>query len=410
MSAHAKYRAPSAAHRWLSCHASAFIVPQYPNNESEASLKGTATHALLDNALTFGIMPDTDDPDTDFNVRDAVKWVKDTAASYGKDCKVYAEQTYDIPQTGEFGTADVTLVTPKVLHIADYKDGFVPVGVKMNPQLLLYLLGAIAKHGERSRYFITVIQPNYDHADGPIRTYEVTIDNLEWFEIEVRSAMAEGAEERFAAGTHCKSTYCPHRGPCRTFQHWARTDAAKAWFPGEQNGLNDMELAQALDHSDTLQGIRDELRKEAMRRVLQQDKEIPGYKVCKSRVNREFKGDEGRAACYAALLQMGYEEAHLVQREAIQVGSIVIHEQKALTVPDVERMVKQQYKNFGRGKWKEVWDEYIQPHIRTESGSLTLTRAIDGRPAHRRGSEFGQIVPPAQSSQDVGQVGQVNII
>ena len=406
MSAHAKYRAPSAAHRWLSCHASAFIVPQYPNEESEASLKGTLAHDLLDNGITFGIQPDTDDPDMDLNVRDVLKWVKDTVKSYGPGTKVYAEQQFDIPQTGEIGTGDVTIVSPKVLHIGDYKDGYVPVNVKMNPQLLLYLLGAIAKYGQRSKYLISVFQPNYDHVDGPIRTFEVSAENLEWFEIEVKSAMAEGAEDRFAAGAHCKATYCPHRGACVTFMAWARTDASKAWFPGEQNGLDHVQLAQALDHSDTLQGIRDELRKEAMRRIMQQDAEIPGYKVCKSRVNREFKGDEGRAACYIALLQMGYTEGDLVHKEPLQVGGVTLYEQKALTVPDVERMVKQQYKNFGRGKWKEVWDEYIQPHIRTESGSLTLTRAIDGRPAHTRGSEFGPITPPAQ----VGQVGQVNII
>lgn len=408
MGAHAKLRSPSSAYRWLSCHASAYVVSQYPNDESDASLKGDAAHALLENGIRFGITPDTDDPDMDFVVRDALEWVRAKQKEYGPDCKVYAEQVFDIPQTGEFGTGDITLVSPKVLHIADYKNGFVPVHAKMNPQLLLYLLGAIHKYGERSKYFITVIQPNFDHAEGPIRTYEVTVENLEWFEIEVKQAMAEGAEDRFAAGTHCKTSYCPHRGACLTFMSWARTDAAKAWFPGEINGLDNVQLAQALDHSDTLQGTRDELRKEAMRRVLQQDADIPGYKVCRSRINREFKGPEGQAEVYAALLRMGYEETDLVHRQPITVGGITLYEQKALTVADAERMVKQKFKNFGRGKWKEIWDEHVAPHIRSESASLTLTRAIDGRPAHTRGSEFSPITGPALPQGE--HVGQVNII
>ena len=73
-----------------------------------------------------------------------------------------------------------------------------------------------------------------------------------------------------------------------------------------------------------------------------------------------------------------------------------------LTVAGVERMVKQRCKNFGRGKWKEVWDEHFRPHIREFSGSLTLERAIDGRPAHTRGSEFGSI-----AATQVGNVSQV---
>lgn len=409
--AHAKHRPPSAAKRWLSCHASAYVTPMYPNEESDKSKLGDLAHNLLENALTFGIMPDTSDPDMDLNIADVVAWVKAKRKEYtekdGK-CDLYVEVRLDIPYTEEFGTADIVFVTPKRLHVADYKNGYVAVNAKMNPQMNTYLLGAIAKFGERSRYTTTVIQPNYNHIDGPFRSYEVTPENLEWFIIEVQQAVREGYEGRFAPGTHCKDTYCPHRASCVDFHTWARTDASKAWYPSEVNGLDDIQLSQALDHADVLQGIRDELRKEAMRRIINMDRHVEGYKIVRSRTNREFKGDEGRAAAYAALLQMGYTPEQIVERKPITVGDVTIYEQSTLSVKGVEDMVKQKFKSFGRGKWKEIWDEYISPHVLDYSGSLTLERAIDGRPAHSRGSEFGAITPPAQPNPS--QAGQVTII
>lgn len=409
--AHAKFRPPSAAARWLSCPGSAYITYMYPNDESDKSLKGTLAHSLLENGIIFGLKPDTADPDMDMNIMEALAWVKAKKAEYGKDCQVFAEQQLDTPHTGEFGTADIIFVSPEVLHVVDYKDGYVPVEIKMNPQLNTYLLSAVAKWGTRKRYFITVYQPNYNHVDGPWRTYEVTQDQLDWFEQELAGAV-RAPEDTFKAGTHCKKTYCPHRGACVTFMAWARTDASKAWFPSEINALDDTQLAQALDHADTLQGTRDELRKEGMRRILQMDRRIEGYKIVRSRTQREFKGDQGRAAAYEALIAMGYAPEDLVERTPIDIPGIerTIYKQDPLSVAGVERMVKQKYKNFGRGEWKKVWDTYIQPHVLDFSGSLTLERAIDGRPSHTRGSEFGSLIPAQPQPQQVEQVGQVIII
>lgn len=389
---HAKYRPPSSAARWLSCPASAGVAYKYDNSESEASLNGTLAHNLLDMYLTFGVKPDTDDPDMDLNVIDAGDWAKQKRDDMGAD--LYVEQKLDIPATGEFGTSDIVLVSDSTLHIADYKNGYVPVDVVRNAQMLTYLSGAIAKYGEKKKYFVTVIQPNYNHIDGPIRTWEVTESDLEWFNSELKYSMTNA--QTFAAGDHCKKTYCPHRGNCKTFTDWAKNNGADAWYPHEVNALNDEQLAEALDHADVLHGIRDELRKQAIVRIMQHGKEIPGYKCVKSRSQRDFAGDEGREACYKSLLEMGYEPNELVEKTPIQVGSATIHQQTILSVAGVERMVKQKYKSFGRGKWKGIWDDLMQPHIRDFSGSITLERAIDGRPGRGPGSEFDVIGTPTE--------------
>lgn len=391
--AHAKSRPPSAASRWLSCPASVVVVPLYPNDESDASVKGDKAHDLLDTSLKFGIKPDTDDPDMDMNVIDATEWVHARRAEYGDKCRLYVEEQLDIPETGEFGTADIQFVTPSVLHIADFKNGYVPVEIFLNAQMMTYLLGAIAKHGERKTYRITVLQPNYNHRDGPYRTMDVTHDQVEWFREEVlRSVNAD--DEDFRAGKHCKKTYCPHRGSCLTFQSYARTELANAYFPGEINGMDDVQLSQALDHAEILQGLRDELRKEGLRRIANQDRKIPGFKVVKARSQRSFAGDAGREGCFKALVDLGYNVGDLVERKAITtIDGAAVYEQVPLTVAGVERLVKQKCKPFGNGKWKEVWDEHFRPHVRDFSGSLTLERETDGRPAHSRGSEFGALTP-----------------
>ena len=209
---------------------------------------------------------------------------------------------------------------------------------------------------------------------------------MEWFENEVNYSVTNF--ENFAAGKHCKSTYCAHRGNCATFLSWAKNNAGDAWWPYEINGTTDEELALALDHADILQGLRDEMRKQAIVRIMQHGRTIEGYKVVKSRSNREFAGEEGREAAYAALITMGYAPEELVERKPFKVGNTIQYEQSALSVKGVEDMVKQKFKHFGRGKWKEVFDEYIKPHIREFSGSITLERAIDGRPSITPGSEF----------------------
>jgi len=55
---HAKYRQPSSAKRWLSCPFSAQIVAMYPNDETEASLKGDYWHELMEDRLVYCVPPE----------------------------------------------------------------------------------------------------------------------------------------------------------------------------------------------------------------------------------------------------------------------------------------------------------------------------------------------------------------
>lgn len=397
--AHAKSRPPSGALRWINCPASPNVVPLYPNDESIQSNKGTEVHYALELGIRFGIKPDTQDPDADMNVIDVLDWIEQQKFKYGSECQVYAEQRYDIEETGEFGTCDITFVTPLEIHIADYKNGY--VFTDAYEQLMMYLLGAIQKFGERSKYKITVIQPNHDHIDGPYRTLEVPAETVELFRMTVKEAVAAN---HFAAGPWCKKSYCPHRGGCATFNQWLQETGEEGYYTHEINSISDDELAKQLDFAEVLQGMRDERRKEAMRRIMQHNRSIRGYKMVKSRQQRDFAGDAGRAACYRGLLLLGYTTDDLSEREPYAIDDITLYKTAPLTVADVERLVKQKYKHFKRGTWKIVWDEHFAPHIRSFTGSLTLERETDGRPSHKPGSEFGQASIPAQPVLSLGPV------
>jgi hypothetical protein len=395
---HAENRPPSSAHRWLSCPGSPAVLKTYPNNSSEASIKGDVAHDLLEDGIMFGVVPNHPDVDLVYSAMFGLEKILDTYNSYGgaKKCKIYSEQSLDIPETGEFGTTDCILVTDALIHVIDFKNGYVPVDIYLNPQLLLYLCGAIAKYGERKHYKISVIQPNYVHKDGMFRHMDVSQDDLEWFRNEVAVAMMD---ESIKAGKHCKTTYCPHRGSCETFLMWSVENCRLAWFPGELNGMSDEQLAEALEQSEILQGYRDSLRGEAMRRILHQDRTIEGYKIVKAKKDRNFADDKAKALVFKALEDLGATMDE-------------IHPRTDISVAGVERVVKRIFKPQGRGAWMKGMEHICPPeYLEPTNQSLTLEKTIDGRQAHKRGSEFGPLkATPVDATSNTSNTSLKDII
>lgn len=404
---HAKNRAPSAAKRWLSCPQSALITPMYPNDESDASLKGDYEHSVMEDTLTWGVVPSDVSHDLTEYMLDLLAYVKERKEWHGPSVRVFVEQELDIPETGEFGTADIILVSDKGIEVIDYKSGYVAVDVKMNAQMLTYLLGVIGKHGERKYYRVSVYQPYFDHVDGPLRHFEPKEDDIEWFRKEIAYSMAN--EDECKAGKHCKETYCPHRGACQPFREYIARDLALGWFPSEVRGMPDDDLAKALDDSEVLAGYRSELRGEAMRRIVNMGRHIGGFKV--------VKGKRQRA------VTKPYELVHAVHDDlgckwAISLFPDLSPYLSSLSFPmakddgalkflgtpkHIEDVIKEYAKqhNLPRGGWKAIYDNVVAKYIRDTVGGLTLEKAIDGREAYKRGSEFSAVASTPASIQDV---------
>jgi hypothetical protein len=371
MLAHAKHRPPSSAARWLSCPGSVQVMGIYAGQDSDASIDGTAAHELLNTTIEWGVMPEWPDIEQAYRVMLAVEWIKETTAKYGK-CEAYYEQRLEIPETGEFGTCDAIFVTNSLIHIMDYKDGYVPVDINKNAQLMVYLLGAIAKWGERPAYRITIVQPKYVHRDGMIRTMDITPDDMAWFRGEVQSAMIH---EHFAAGKHCRKTYCPHRSNCETFLYWARDNLQDAWYPSDFNAMTDEQLGEALDHADILQGYRDQLRGEAFRRMARMDRQIPGYDLKKGKSTRAFSSEQAQKQVMERMVALGATESDLYERIPV-------------TVAGVERFFKRRFKRDGRGAWLKPFTEAITGYVTGGDASLVVEKDIDGRKSWKKGGEF----------------------
>lgn len=400
---HAKQYPPSGAKGWLSCPFYATVAPLYENAETEASSKGDLWHEHMETRLTFGTLSIECDPDAAEAMEVLADYVMERFKEGGPGTKLHVEQRLDVKETGEFGTGDVILVSPLFLEVDDEKSGYVPVDVVGNEQCLTYLCAAIDKYGSRPKYRIGIHQPNFDHVDGALRFWEPTEADIAAHRERMLWAVAN--PDLCIAGHHCKATYCDHRGACEPFRVYAQDDLSLGWHPSELKGMSDEDLTKALDAADELAGYRTELRTEAMRRIINMDRKIHGYKVVKGRRNRAVRDP-------LKLIQRvwdtcGIEWARKMLADLAWVPNLQPTLPDALkhlgTPKHIEDVLKQYARmhNLPRGGWKQLYDNVVGEYIVEQASGLTLERAIDGRPAHKRGSEFGAIDPATSNTQPI---------
>ena len=362
--------APSAMGRILSCPASVEATKMFAKEDSEASNLGTIAHGVLEDSLVFGIPPEHEDPEIVEGVTLAVEWAEQRLLKEAP--QLHVELKMEMPGTPVWGTSDLVFVHPEFIEVADYKHGYLPVEVSRNPQMLTYLDMAIAKFGERPNYYITVIQPRYDHIEGPIRSRTVPESDLE--EYRGRLAWALDNQTVFAAGKHCK--YCPAWGSCREFQRFLAPHIGKAlhYELTEEHLVSNETMAELLDLADLVPGWIKALRAEAMRRKFQ-DRHIPGYKIVTSSYQRDW--DDGAEDELPAI----YEE--------VGIPPEALYEKSFVSPATVEKHIKAAFKGT-RNKWKEPFAK-IETLIKRKRGAPSLVKDIDGRPAYRKGQEFGEL-------------------
>ena len=362
--------APSSMARILSCPASVEVCKLYPNDESEAANLGTLAHGLLEDCLVFGVEPKHDDLDVVEGVQVAIDFATQLEQS---SFDLHIEKRIRLEGTPVWGTTDIVGVTDKTLHIADFKFGYLPVDVNKNAQLMTYLCGAIEEFGERRKYEITVIQPRYHHRDGPVRTYTVTPDDLEWFRGELAWALDNRTE--FRAGKHCK--YCPARGGCKTFSANAYGIAGKALYYDltDTHTVSDETLAALLDFSDLLPGWKDAIRKEAFKRIMS-DRAIGGHKVVPGTETRDWDGGQAAAPRLAKL----YRDLGLPED--------AIWEQKLISPATAEKHIKSAFR--GKKNYEPKLTK-LNGLISKKKGGLVVVKDVDGRQQYRKGMEFSEI-------------------
>ena len=124
-----------------------------------------------------------------------------------------------------WGTSDAVFigVVNAAVEIVDYKNGYDPVDPVDNPQLIGYAIATLDtfKLWSGVGYVkTTIVQPNNNHIEGPIRYHVYSIDEMKRWQLKFAAMVqrADDINETPVAGDHCK--WCPARDNCRAHWEW----------------------------------------------------------------------------------------------------------------------------------------------------------------------------------------------
>lgn len=364
----------SGAHRWLNCPPSAVLESREPDSSSAAAEQGTAAHAMaewklrrsLQQAPTFKPESDWIDTEMENYTDDYVTFAQEHISLARETCgdpQVLIEQHLDfshIIPVG-FGTGDCVIIAESKLQIIDLKYGQgVLVDAALNPQLMLYALGALRAFGDLydiEQVVVTIYQPRRGYVD----TWEVPVaELLAWAEAEVKPkvelAVAGGGE--FCPGSWCQ--FCKIAPACR-----ARAEANPALAKHElapPAELSDAEIADVLARIPQLKTWAADVEAYALSQAVNQGKQWAGFKLVANRSIRK------------------YTDENAVAEAAEAAGYTDIYDRKLITLTAMERLM-------GKTTFTEVLGDLVVKPV----GKPTLVPDTDKRPAleiHSAQTEF----------------------
>jgi Protein of unknown function (DUF2800) len=192
-----------------------------PKKTSIYAEEGQKAHELLEKVLRFDIPPSeaTEDIDLALALSTVTNWLTKYLKKHKKaDYKAEHWVNWG-PKLG--GTIDLAIIDPEELVVVDYKHGIgIVVEVMDNRQLMLYLLGLIAKYKSRKNYRLVIVQPRARHEDGPVREYPVDHVEVRDFMMEAQHAVEENYKGgKRVAGDHCR--FCLAAGSCKTLSRYS---------------------------------------------------------------------------------------------------------------------------------------------------------------------------------------------
>nr|DAE54695.1 MAG TPA: PD-(D/E)XK nuclease superfamily protein [Caudoviricetes sp.] len=299
---------PSSSERWLNCTPSARLAEAAGSKTSEYAEEGTTAHELAEYVLKSWIdgtfYPECDEmpvPDDiaknkyfSEEMRDAVgeyvNFVVEEFYEMGKgplggSVATYLEEKLDISKFApeSFGSSDVTLISPSILHIIDLKYG---KGVRVpaeSPQFKMYALGALAKFNNGSIKYVrmSVGQPRLHHYD----TIEMSVpDLLDWDTkiLQPKAKLAFEGKGKQVVGSWCQ--FCPVKATCR-----AQKDEIAHDFEEHPDTLvmTDEEIVDMLGKLDRYKSWLESLNQYAYSEAMK-GKKWEGYKLVEGRTARKI--------------------------------------------------------------------------------------------------------------------------
>lgn len=251
----------SCAHRWMNCPGSVRLSAGLTSPTTEYALEGTAAHALAEQCLLHGTMPEdsigsviegvTITSDMASAVRLYVDVIRADQMLYGGTLCV--ETSFDLSHVheGMHGRNDAALIPAEedgVLRVYDYKNGRKGVDAEGNPQLRYYAIGCVHALGLKpTTVEMVIIQPHRQDGKSPVLRSRMTWPELKQWEGELATAAeaTESANAPLNMGPWC--FFCPAQALCPT-QKAAVVEA----FPELDRAVETMVLppAELLDPVD----------------------------------------------------------------------------------------------------------------------------------------------------------------
>ena len=235
--------------------------------------------------------------------------------------------------------------------MVDFKYGKgVRVDAKMNPQMMLYALGAYEAYKDIydiKEVEMIICQPRIDHID----SWLCPVSTLTAFGevVKERAAEAAAGAGEFKPGEWCR--FCRAKARCK-----ARAEQnVKLAFALDVNKvlLTNDELGEYLKMGEDVAAWLSDLKELALSECLA-GRPVKGYKAVEGRANRAFDDPD---AAIADLIEAGVEEA-------------ILYERKPLTLAKIEKALG-----------KKTFEELAGAHIIKPAGKPTLVEESDKRDA-----------------------------
>lgn len=373
---------PSGAERWMTCPGSVVLSEGMPESESEYADEGTRAHAYAEKWLLLhfaqhGSIP-TPLPGEEIEIHNHVKIYIDECIRI-KGSKVYVEKQVAV-NNEVYGTADFITWHPDThtLYVRDLKYGAgVVVNVERNIQLRIYALATLITMKLPARTInIGIVQPRYDHPDGPIRSVDFDVADLLDLHADVvdavgRAATAEqakgskGWEDNFLKPSEKGCRWCAASPKCPAIKNRAQALAKQVFAIVPTSGeilppvptYDPLELARALDFLPILEAWIKNTREFAYQEA-EKGVEIPDYKLVEKLAVRKWKEglpDPG----YALAKHLGCDEKDVWKpKELINVG-------------DAEKLAP--------GKNAKERAAMLEPFVERKSSGHTLVHISDKR-------------------------------
>lgn len=364
----------SSAHRWLICPPIARLEEQFKDRGSSFAEEGTAAHELAELALAkrFKLMATrsvntklkkfrSENSYYDQSMEDYVEAYCDLVEeriNHYQDAVIELEQKVDftkwVPEG--FGTSDVVVLADNTIEIIDLKYGKgVPVDAYLNPQLMLYALGAVDKYDiiyEFETVRMTIVQPRLDN----VSTFEIDKEELLYWAdnyVAPRAAQAwEGTGEWTITDDVVKFSKVRAQLRLRAERNFSLVDKYEL---KESPLLTNEEIAEILDRAPEIKKWLDHVEQYALNKALTEGEEFPGWKVVAGRSNRKISDEESLLFLLEA---EGFDDDEILKPRALQA------------IGQLEKVV-------GKKKFAELASDFI---VKPE-GKPVLVTEKDKRPA-----------------------------